>query len=171
MDHVHNETPTMNDVDPFIHPSADVQSRSIGRGSRIWQYVVVLPRAVIGSDCNICSHCLVENDVTVGDRVTVKSGVQLWDGITLDDDVFVGPNVTFTNDRHPRSGNRDFTLERTRVRAGASIGGGAVILPGVTIGESAVVGAGAVVTRDVPPGATVTGNPARVVGHNDKGAR
>jgi len=149
--------------DFYVHPSADVHATAIGAGSRIWQFVVVLPRAVIGRDCNICSHCLVENDVTVGDRVTVKSGVQLWDGITLEDDVFVGPNVTFTNDRHPRSGNRDFQLARTRVARGASIGAGAVILPGLTIGEGAMVGAGSVVTRDVPPGATVVGNPARVI--------
>lgn len=150
----------------FIHPSSDVQSSQIGEGTRVWQFVVVLPRAVIGEGCNICSHCLVENDVQVGHRVTVKSGVQLWDGITLEDDVFVGPNVTFTNDRHPRSGNKGFTLERTVVKAGASIGGGAVILPGLTIGEGAVVGAGAVVTRSVPAGATVVGNPARVIHQN-----
>ena len=154
-------TPAPTEV--FIHPSADVQATAIGAGSRVWQFVVVLPRAVIGRDCNICSHCLVENDVRVGDRVTVKSGVQLWDGITLEDDVFVGPNVTFTNDRHPRSGNRGFELLRTRVGAGASLGAGAVILPGLTIGAGAMVGAGAVVTRDVPPGVTVVGNPARAV--------
>ena len=153
----------MNNANVFIHPTADVQSPNIGAGTRIWQYVVVLPGASIGEQCNISSHCLIENEVRVGHRVTVKSGVQLWDGITLEDDVFVGPNVTFTNDRHPKSGNRAFHREGCRVEAGASIGGGAVILPGVTIGARAVVGAGAVVTRDVPADSTVVGNPARVL--------
>jgi len=147
----------------FIHPLADVQSASIGPGTRIWQFVVVLPRAAIGRDCNICSHCFIENEVTVGNRVTVKSGVQLWDGVSLEDEVFVGPNVTFTNDRRPSSGRRDFELLRTRVEVGASIGAGAVILPGLTIGRGALIGAGAVVTRDVAPGTAVLGNPARLV--------
>lgn len=146
-----------------IHPSADVQSPDIGAGSRVWQYVVILPRAVLGQDCNICSHCLIENDVIVGDRVTVKSGVQLWDGLRVGNDVFIGPNVTFTNDRHPRSGNRGFERLPTLLGDGCSIGAGAVILPGVRIGKSATVGAGAVVTRDVPDGVTVVGNPARIL--------
>lgn len=146
----------------FVHPSSEVQTATIGSGTRIWQYVVVLAGARIGRDCNICSHCLIEGDVTVGDRVTVKSGVQLWDGVTLEDGVFVGPNVSFTNDRHPRSGNRGFELERTTVGRDASIGAGAVLLPGIRIGAGATVGAGAVVTRDVPDGATVVGNPARI---------
>ena len=148
---------------PFIHPNADVQSTAVGDDTRIWQFVVVLPGARIGRGVNICSHCFIENDVVVGDRVTVKSGVQLWDGITLEDDVMVGPNVTFTNDRYPHSGNRSFTLERTVLGRGASIGAGAVLLPGLRIGAHAMVGAGAVVTRDVPDGATVIGNPARVI--------
>lgn len=146
-----------------IHPSADVMSRAIGDGTRVWQYVVILPNAVIGRDCNICSHCLIENDVVVGDRVTVKSGVQLWDGLRIGDDVFIGPNATFTNDRHPRSGNRDYEQLQTLLEPGCSIGAGAVILPGIRIGKKAVVGAGAVVTRDVPDGATVVGNPATVL--------
>jgi UDP-2-acetamido-3-amino-2,3-dideoxy-glucuronate N-acetyltransferase len=154
----------MNTPEVFIHASADVQSPNVAPGTRIWQYVVILPLATIGARCNIGAHCLVENDVRIGDRVTVKPGVQLWDGITLEDDVFVGPNVTFTNDKHPRSGNQEFKLLRTVVKTGASIGGGAVILPGLTIGEGAMVGAGAVVTRDVLPGTTVVGNPARVKG-------
>lgn len=144
-----------------IHPSSDVQTKAIGEGTRVWQYVVVLPGARIGRDCNICSHCLIENDVVLGDRVTVKSGVQLWDGLRVEDDVFIGPNVTFTNDRHPSSGNRDFRCESTVLEKGCSIGAGAVLLPGVTIGEGALVGAGAVVTHDVSAGTIVVGNPAR----------
>ena len=146
-----------------IHPSSDVQSKQIGEGTRVWQYVVILPGAVIGRDGNICSHCFIENKVVVGDRVTVKCGVQLWDGVTLEDDVFVGPNATFTNDREPHSRNAAATLLPTLVKKGASIGANATILPGLTIGEGAMVGAGAVVTKDVPPRTLVVGNPARIV--------
>jgi UDP-2-acetamido-3-amino-2,3-dideoxy-glucuronate N-acetyltransferase len=148
---------------PMIHPSADVQSPSIGEGTRIWQFVVVLPTARIGRDCNISAQVFIENDVVVGDRVTIKCGVQLWDGTRIEDDAFIGPNVTFTNDRFPRSKAYPKRFLATTVGKGASIGGGAVILPGLRIGESAMVGAGAVVTRDVPPRAVVVGNPARVV--------
>ena len=147
----------------FIHPSSDVQSKQIGEGTRIWQYVVILPGAVIGRDGNICSHCFIENKVVVGDRVTVKCGVQLWDGVTLEDDVFVGSNATFTNDMKPRSRNAAAQLMPTLVKKGATIGANATILPGLTIGEGAMVGAGAGVTKDVPPGCTVVGNPARIV--------
>ena len=147
----------------FVHPSADMRATAVGVGTRIWQFVVVLPGARIGADVNICSHCFVENEVVIGDRVTVKSGVQLWDGVTLGDDVFVGPNVSFTNDRRPRSGHREFERLPTQVENGASIGAGAVILPGLRIGAGAVVAAGAVVTRDVPAGAVVRGNPASIV--------
>lgn len=147
----------------FIHPSSDVQSKQIGEGTRVWQYVVILPGAVIGRDGNICSHCFVENKVVVGDRVTVKCGVQLWDGVTLEDDVFVGPNATFTNDLQPRSRNVEAKLLPTLVKKGASIGANATILPGLTIGEGAMVGAGAVVTKDVPPRTLVVGNPARII--------
>lgn len=129
----------------------------------MWQFVVILPGAQIGRDCNICSHSLIESDVVIGDRVTIKSGVQLWNGIRVANDVFIGPNVTFTNDKHPKSGNVNFTLLSTRIEAGASIGGGATILPGVVIGANATIGAGAVVTKDVLPGATVVGNPARAI--------
>lgn len=147
----------------FIHPSSDVQSKKIGEGTRVWQYVVVLPEAIIGRDCNICAHCFIENKVVIGDRVTVKCGVQIWDGVMLEDDVFVGPNVTFTNDREPRSRNAAANLLPTLVKKGASIGANATILPGLTIGEGAMIGAGAVVTKDVPLRTLVVGNPARVV--------
>jgi acetyltransferase-like isoleucine patch superfamily enzyme len=153
-----------------VHPLADVQSAQVGAGTRIWQFVVVLPAAVIGADCNICSHCFVENDVVVGDRVTIKNGVQLWDGLRIGDDVFVGPNVTFTNDKFPRSGDHRQAPLATSVEAGASIGGGATILPGLRIGRNAMVGSGAVVTRSVPANAIVIGNPARIVGYVDAAA-
>ena len=125
--------------------------------------MVILPGAVIGRDSNICSHCFIENKVVVGDHVTVKCGVQLWDGVTLEDGVFIGPNVTFTNDLHPRSRNAAATLLPTLVKKGASIGANATILPGITISEGAMVGAGSVVTTDVPPHTLVVGNPARFV--------
>ncbi len=152
---------------PFIHPLSDVQSTTIGSGTRIWQFVVVLPGAQIGQDCNICSHCLIENDVVLGDRVTVKSGVQLWDGLRVANDVFIGPNASFTNDRFPRSQQKPEKFLVTTIHDGASIGAGAVILPGVVIGSKAMVAAGAVVTRSVPPNAVVVGNPAKIVGYVD----
>lgn len=135
----------------------------IGVKSKIWQFVVILPGAEIGSDCNICAHVLIEGDVVIGDRVTVKSGVQLWNGLRVGNDVFIGPNVTFTNDRYPRS--KDYTAGFciTVIEDGASIGAGAVILPGVRVGSRAMVAAGAVVTRDVAPLSLVIGNPARHV--------
>ena len=147
----------------FIHETSDVQTTWIGARSNIWQFVVVLPGAQIGTDVNICSHCFIENDVVIGDRVTVKSGVQLWDGVRLENDVFIGPNVTFTNDPHPRSKQYPQNFLITRVCKGSSIGGGAVLLPGITIGEGAMIGAGAVVTKSVPPGSTVVGNPAHKI--------
>lgn len=152
---------------PFIHPLSDVQATAIRTGTRIWQFVVILPGAQIGQDCNICSHCLIENDVFIGDRVTVKSGVQLWDGLRLGDDVFIGPNASFANDRFPRSKKAPEKFLQTLVEAGASIGSGATVLPGVTIGRNAMVAAGAVVTRSVPPNAIVVGNPAKIVGYVD----
>jgi UDP-2-acetamido-3-amino-2,3-dideoxy-glucuronate N-acetyltransferase len=147
----------------FIHPLADVQSTTIGEGTRIWQFVVVLGGARIGRDTNVCSHCFIEDDVIVGDRVTIKSGVQLWDGTRIEDDVFIGPNVTFTNDKYPRSKRYPDQFPTTTIRRGASIGGGAVLLPGITIGANAMIGAGAVVTRDVPDGVLAVGVPARAV--------
>ena len=147
----------------FLHPLSDVQSPQVGAGSRIWQFVVVLPGARIGTDCNVCSHCFIEGDVVVGDRVTLKNGVQLWDGLRIGNDVFVGPNATFTNDKMPRSRQFQERVLETVVEDGASIGAGATILPGLRIGAGAMVGSGAVVTRSVPPYAIVGGNPARVI--------
>jgi UDP-2-acetamido-3-amino-2,3-dideoxy-glucuronate N-acetyltransferase len=149
----------------FIHPKGLCESSSIGAGTRIWAFAHILPSAKIGKECNICDHVFIENDVVVGDRVTIKCGVQLWDGTRLEDDVFVGPNATFTNDRMPRSKMYPSCFPVTTVRRGASIGANATILPGLTIGEKAMVGAGAVVTRSVPDKAIVVGNPARIKGY------
>jgi acetyltransferase-like isoleucine patch superfamily enzyme len=146
----------------YVHDLALVEADEIGARTRIWAFSHVMPGARIGEDCNLCDHTYVEGDVIVGDRVTIKSGVYLWDGVRLEDDVFVGPQATFTNDRFPRS-KRPFTCPSTTVRRGASIGAGAVVLPGITVGERAMVGAGAVVTKDVPADAVVVGNPARVI--------
>ena len=143
-----------------IHPSSDVQSNDIGEGTRVWQYVVILPGAKIGKNCNICSHCFIENDVVIGDNVTVKPMVAICDGVTIEDGVFIGPHVSFTNDRHPKSGNRGFKLERTTVKKAASIGAGSMVMAGITVGEGAMAAAGSVVTRDVRPGVTVFGCPA-----------
>jgi UDP-2-acetamido-3-amino-2,3-dideoxy-glucuronate N-acetyltransferase len=145
----------------MIHPHADVQA-FIPESTRVWQFVVILGKALIGENCNICSHCFIENDVVIGNNVTVKSGVQLWDGITLEDNVQIGPNVTFTNDKYPRA-KQAFELKRTTICNRASIGAGAVILGGITIGGNAMIGAGSVVTRDVPANELWVGNPARYV--------
>jgi UDP-2-acetamido-3-amino-2,3-dideoxy-glucuronate N-acetyltransferase len=150
----------------FVHALSDVQTKTIGPNTRIWQYVVILPGARIGSDVNICAHCLVENDVVIGDRVTIKSGVQVWDGLRLEDDVFVGPNVTFTNDPFPRSKKYLDKVLTTTIRKGASIGANATILPGVTIGMNAMIGAGSVILRNVPPNAIVVGNPGVIIGYD-----
>lgn len=153
----------------YVHPQGICESKTVGDGTRVWAFAHVLPSARIGSDCNICDHVFIENDVVIGDRVTVKCGVQVWDGITLEDDVFIGPNVTFANDPFPRSKQYPETFSRTRVCEGASIGANATILPGVTIGKRAMVGAGAVVVRSVPANAIVVGNPARITGYADHG--
>ncbi len=135
----------------MIHDTALVQSSTIGAGTRIWQFVVVLPQAVIGKDCNICSHCFIENEVEIGDNVTIKSGVQLWDGVTLEEHVFIGPNVTFTNDLYPRSQQYAGKWSKTKVEKGASVGANTTLIAGITIGRFAMIGAGSVVTKDVPP--------------------
>lgn len=162
-------TSTMAEPDFFVHANALCESSQIGTGTRIWAFAHVLPGARVGRDCNFCDHVFVENDVVIGDRVTLKSGVQLWDGLRVGNDVFVGPNATFTNDPFPRSKQYPEHFAVTTIEDGASIGANATLLPGVTIGARAMVGAGAVVTRSVPPNAVVVGNPARIVGYQGAG--
>ena len=150
----------------FVHERAICETSDIGINSRIWAFSHILPNARVGEECNICDHVFIENDVVVGDRVTIKSGVQLWDGIRVGNDVFIGPNATFTNDLFPRSKKYPKKFLITKVEAGASIGANATILPGVTISRYAMIGAGAVVTQNVPPHAVVVGNPARIVNYH-----
>jgi acetyltransferase-like isoleucine patch superfamily enzyme len=158
------ELPVRPQPAPFFHPQALVETSDVGAGTRIWAFAHVLDGAVIGRDCNVCDHTFIENDVDIGDRVTIKSGVYIWTGALIEDDVFIGPNVTFTNDRRPRSKRYPPRYETLILRRGCSIGAAAVLLPGIEIGEYAMIGAGAVVTRSVPAHALVVGNPARVVG-------
>lgn len=143
------------------HPLADIQSPDIGEGTNVWQFCIILPKAKIGRDCNICANVFIENDVKIGDRVTIKCGVQLYDGIRVGNDVFIGPNVTFCNDKYPKSGNRSFHCLPVIIEDNVSIGGNATILPDITLGKGCIVGAGAVVTKNVAPGAVVVGNPAK----------
>src|SRR5579862_7577841 len=150
-----------------VHPKGICESINVGDGTRIWAFAHVLPGARIGTDCNICDHVFVENDVIIGDRVTIKCGVQLWDGVSIGDDVFIGSNATFTNDKFPRSKHHLETALRTIVEPEASIGANSTILPGLRIGRAAMIGAGAVVTRDVTPRAIVVGNPGHIVGYVD----
>jgi acetyltransferase-like isoleucine patch superfamily enzyme len=150
--------------DVFIHESALVQSDAIGAGTRIWAFCNLLPGSRLGTDCQICDRVFIENGATLGDRVTVKCGVSIWTGITIEDGVFVGPDVVFTNDPRPRSGRHLPSYPETRIRRYASLGAGSVLLPGITVGEYALVGAGAVVTKDVPAFGLVVGNPARRIG-------
>jgi acetyltransferase-like isoleucine patch superfamily enzyme len=147
----------------FIHDSADVATKGIGEGTRVWQFVVILKGAEIGKNCNICAHTLIEGDVIIGNNVTVKSGVYIWDGTRIEDDVFLGPNATLTNDLMPRSKQYPDSFSGITLKKGSSIGANATLLPGITIGQRAMVGAGAVVTKDVPDYAVVIGNPARIV--------
>ncbi|MDE3185311.1 MAG: N-acetyltransferase [Bacteroidota bacterium] len=151
-----------------IHPLADVQSTQIGEGTTIWQFAVILPKAIVGKNCNINCHTFIENDVIIGDRVTVKPGVFIWDGLRIEDDVFIGPNVTFVNDKYPRSKKYPELFQTTHIAKGASIGANATILGGVTIGEYAMIGAGSVVTKNIQPFTLVYGNPAKVIGRTDE---
>jgi acetyltransferase-like isoleucine patch superfamily enzyme/dTDP-4-dehydrorhamnose 3,5-epimerase-like enzyme len=151
----------------FVHPNALCESTAIGENTRVWAFAHVLAGARIGRDCNICDHVFIENDVVIGDRVTVKCGVQLWDGLRVAEEVFIGPNATFSNDKYPRSKQYQRPVLQTWIERGASIGAGANLLPGVRVGARAMVGAGAVVTHDVPARAIVSGNPARIVGYVD----
>lgn len=135
----------------FIHHLADVTTSNIGNDTKIWQFCVVLSGAKIGKNCNICSHCFIENDVIIGDNVTIKCGVQVWDSIRIEDNVFIGPNVTFCNDKYPKSKIYPQNYPKTIIKKGASIGANATILPGVTIGNNAMIAAGSIITKDVPP--------------------
>lgn len=141
----------------MIHHLSDVQAKEIGEGTKIWQFCVVLDGAVIGENCNICSHCFIEGGARIGNNVTIKCGVQIWDGVCIEDDVFIGPNATFCNDKHPRSRNKEWILDGVIVKKGASIGANATLLPGITIGEYAVIAAGAIVTKNVEARQTVKG--------------
>lgn len=151
----------------FVHSHALCESENIGQDTRVWAFAHILPGASLGRECNVCDNVFIENDVVIGDRVTLKCGVQIWDGITIEDDVFIGPNATFTNDLFPRSKVYPQTFSRTIIRKGASLGANCTILPGLTIGINAMVGAGAVVTRSIPPNAIVVGNPAKIIGYVD----
>ena len=151
-----------------VHEKAIVGTENIGEGTRIWAFCNIMEGAAVGKNCNICDGCFIEGNVIVGDNVTLKNGVYLWDGIVIEDNVFIGPNATFTNDKYPRSGNTEYEQEKTVLKKGCSIGAGAVVLPGITVGEHAMVGAGAVVTKDVPDFALVYGNPAKINGKVDE---
>ena len=144
----------------MIHSLANVASKKIGKGTRVWQYCVILRDAEIGKDCNICANVFIENKVKIGNRVIVKNGVQIWDGISIEDNVFIGPNVTFTNDKYPPSKNFQKKLQFTQIAKNAVIGANATILPGIRIGKRAIVGAGSVVTKSVPDNEIWFGNPA-----------
>ena len=151
-----------------IHPLSDVQSNQIGEGTSVWQFCVILPGAKIGKNCNVCAYVLIENDVKVGNNVTIKSGVQLWDGVTVKDNVFIGPNVTFTNDLIPRSKVYSKSFEKTIIEENASIGANSTIIAGHTIGKFAFIGAGSVVTKNIPSNTIWYGNPAVQKGFNTK---
>jgi UDP-2-acetamido-3-amino-2,3-dideoxy-glucuronate N-acetyltransferase len=152
----------------MIHPLSDVQSKNIGNNTFIWQFTVVLKGAVIGNSCNINAHCFIENEVVIGNNVTIKCGNYIWDGVTIHDSVQIGPNVTLTNDKYPRAKNPNFKPEQLKILEGASIGGGATLTPGITIGQFALVAAGALVTKDVPAHALVMGVPAKIIAYVDE---
>jgi len=147
-----------------IHPSSEVYSTKIGAGTMIWQFSVILHEAEIGKDCNVNAHVFIENKVRIGDRVTIKSGVYLWDGLLIEDDVMIGPNVTFTNDKYPRSKNKDYILLHTKLHRGCSIGAGSILLAGLELGRYSLVAAGSLVTKNIPDYALVLGNPAKQIG-------
>jgi acetyltransferase-like isoleucine patch superfamily enzyme len=152
----------------MIHEKAEVHTKEIGKNTFVWQHAVILAGAIIGDNCNINCHTFIENDVVLGNNVTVKSGVYLWDGLVIEDNVFIGPNVTFTNDKYPKSKSYPQEFQKTVIREFASIGAGAIILGGLEIGKNSLVGAGSLVTKNVPPFATVIGNPAKIVGFINK---
>jgi acetyltransferase-like isoleucine patch superfamily enzyme len=147
-----------------IHATADVQTTKIGEGTLVWQHCVILPGAQIGKNCNINAFCFIENDVVIGDNITLKCGVYVWDGITLENDVHIGPNVTFTNDMYPRS-KHNFRVERTTICRGASVGANSTLVPGITVGRYAMIGAGSVVTKNVPGNSLWFGSPARHIAY------
>jgi UDP-2-acetamido-3-amino-2,3-dideoxy-glucuronate N-acetyltransferase len=149
----------------FKHPLSLVESDDVGAGTRVWAWAHVMKGARLGVDCNVGEHCFIESGAVLGDRVTVKNGVAVWEGVRAEDDVFLGPNAVLTNDLRPRSKVRHDRVGATLLKRGASVGANATILCGVTVGEFAMVGAGAVVTKDVPAYGLVMGNPARLAGH------
>jgi len=149
----------------FVHHQAIVESKNIGKGTHIWAFVHILPGTKIGKNVNICDHCLIESRVTIGNNVTIKSGFYLWNSITVEDNVMIGPAVVFTNDRYPRSRNKNWVEDKILLRNGCSIGANSTILPKITVGQYALVGAGSVVTKDVPDFALVYGNPAKTKGY------
>ena len=154
-----------------IHPLSDVQSKSIGEGTSIWQFCVVLSEAKIGRNCNICSHVFIENQVSIGDDVTIKNGVQLWDGVTIGNKAFIGPNVTFTNDLYPRSKQYPEAFSSIEVSEGASIGANATLIAGTNIGQYAMIGAGTLVNRNIPEHTVWVGNPCRQIGFISKSGK
>jgi acetyltransferase-like isoleucine patch superfamily enzyme len=152
-----------------IHPAAEVQSEKIGEGTTIWQFCVVLKEAVIGSNCNINCNVFIENDVLIGDNVTIKPGVQIWDGMRIESNVFIGSNATFTNDLVPRSKQHLSAVQKTIIKEGATIGANATILPGLAIGAYSLIGAGSLISKDVPPYSVWYGNPAKHKGYITSG--
>lgn len=149
----------------MIHKTAIVETKNIGKDCRIWAFVHILPNAKIGNNANICDHCFIENDVDIGDNVTIKSGVYIWDGATIGNDVFIGPNVSFTNDVYPRSKNINYLQKKIYLKNGCSIGANSTLLPGISIGKYAMIGAGSVVTKNVDDFVIVLGNPAKKKGY------
>ena len=152
----------------MIHRLADCMNENVPESTSIWQFCVIFPKCKIGENCNICANVLIENDVIIGNNVTIKSGVQVWDGIEIEDNVFIGSNVAFTNDMYPKSRNKDWKMQRTKVCQGASIGANVTILPGITIGENALIGAGSVVTKNIPANTVWVGNPARFIKNKEE---